>query len=62
MVSTAIIAQYLEGCSFPCSRQELINFARSKNAPNDVLNTLQLLPDRTYNSMAGVWDAIGEVS
>jgi len=62
MVSTATIAQYLAGCDFPCSRQDLIDFARGKNAPNDVLNALNQLPDRTFNSMASVWDAIGEVS
>lgn len=62
MVSTATIAQYLEGCNFPCSRLDLINFAKDMNAPNDVLTALQQLPDRTFNSIASVWDAIGEVT
>ncbi|MHB1417406.1 MAG: DUF2795 domain-containing protein [Chloroflexota bacterium] len=61
MVSTATIAQYLQGIDFPASKQDCLQLARQRNAPHDVLDTLNRLPDRQYYSMAGVFDAVGEV-
>lgn len=58
---TAKISQYLSGINFPCSKQDLINHARRSNAPEDVLQALQRIPDRTYNSMADVLSGVGRV-
>ncbi len=61
MVSTAKVAQFLQGLDFPCTKQQCIDYARRNNAPDDVMDVLHRLPDRQYFSMAGIWDAIGEL-
>lgn len=60
-VSPARVLENLRGMSFPCSRTDLLSHARRMGAPDDVLNLIQSLPDRRYNSMADVTAAIGEV-
>ncbi len=60
-VSPTNLTQFLGGINFPCSKQELIKHARGRNAPQDVLNTLEQIPDRTYNSMSDVMRDIGKV-
>jgi len=59
--SPARVAEFLGGISFPCSKQDLITHARRKNAPKEVLDTLQRIPERTYNSMADVMSGVGKV-
>ncbi len=58
---TARISEFLGEINFPCSKQDLISFAQQKNAPDEVLNALQRIPDRTYNSMADVLSGVGRV-
>ncbi len=60
-ISPTNLAQFLGGINFPCSKQDLINHARRRNAPQEVLNTLQQIPDRTYNSMSDVMSGVGKV-
>lgn len=62
MVSTAKVSQFLEGIDFPANKQQIIDYAQNKNAPKDVMDALHRIPEGTYYSMAGVWDAIGEVA
>ena len=65
MVSTATISQYLDGLEFPATKQEIFEYAEERNAPPDVLDSLNQMPtpaDYKYYSMAGVWDAVGEIA
>ena len=61
MVSTAKVSQFLEGLDFPATKQECVEYAHRRNAPQDVMDVLHRLPDRQYFSMAGIWDAIGNL-
>lgn len=61
MVSTATVSQALQGLDFPATKQECIDYARRRNAPQDVIDVLHRLPDRQYFSMAGIWDAMGDI-
>lgn len=61
MVSTATISQFIEGVDFPATREEIIDHAHDRDAPEDVLDMLEELPDDEFQSMAEVWDAIGEI-
>ncbi|MDA8218007.1 MAG: DUF2795 domain-containing protein [Chloroflexota bacterium] len=61
MVSTAKVSQFLEGLDFPATKQQCIDYARQHNAPQDVMDVLHRLPDRQYFSMAGIWDAMGDI-
>lgn len=62
MVSTAKVMQFLEGINFPANRQQVIDYAKDNNAPQDVIEMLQRLPEGIYYSMAGVLDAIGQAA
>lgn len=54
------IAECLRGVNFPCSKNELITYARDHGC-SDQLSVLQSLPDRKFNSMADVMSVIGTV-
>lgn len=47
-VSAAQIQLYLKGIHYPASKQNIINTARSNNAPENVMDYLNRLPDREY--------------
>ena len=59
--SPANIASFLEGIDFPASRDELLNHAEDNNAPQEVIDVLEDLPDQEYTSMADVMSGIGQV-
>jgi hypothetical protein len=53
----AAVAQVvLEGAPLPAEKRELIEYATAQNAPVPVLGALALLPDRSYEHL----DAVGE--
>lgn len=58
-VSAAEVATFLKGIDFPKSKAELIDHAEDNNAPPEVINLLEELPDRDYSSMAEVEHEVG---
>jgi len=62
MASTAEVSEVLQGINFPATKQQCIDYARKRNAPQNVMDTLNKLPDRQYYSMAGIWHAVGEIT
>jgi hypothetical protein len=61
MVSTARVSHYLKGLHFPADKRKCVDYARQRDAPGDVMNALEKMPDDTFDSMAGVWHAVGKV-
>lgn len=61
MVSTAKVSHYLKGINFPADKRKCVEFARQHDAPRDVMDVLEKMPNDTYDSMAGVWHAVGKV-
>jgi len=64
MISTATIAEYLEGLVFPASKEEIVEYAEERCAPPDLLQALEEMMDPidgNYYSIAAVWDAIGTI-
>jgi hypothetical protein len=59
--SPSNIAKHLQGIDYPAGREELIGRARQNNAPREVLDVLQQLPDRQYTNMADLMKGVGEV-
>lgn len=57
--STHDVAQALQGIDFPANKSKLVEYARSHNAKEDLINVLQGLPDEQYTSMADVFKGIG---
>ena len=48
----ADVEHSLKGINFPKSKNEIVSFAKSNNASNEIVSDLQELPDRTYNNAA----------
>jgi len=62
VVSTAKVSQFLQGIDFPASKQQILDYAKQNNAPQDVVDVLNRIPEGTYYSMAGVWDAMSKAA
>ncbi len=53
------VVQYLKGLDLPAGKQEIIDTASRNQAPQDVINVLQQIPDQVYQQMDDVWRAVG---
>ena len=60
-VSPAIVEKYLAGMHFPAEKNKLISNAHSKDAPNDVINLINRLPEKTYTSPIDITKEIGKI-
>jgi hypothetical protein len=60
-VSPAIVEKYLAGMHFPAEKNQLIDNAQKKNAPDDVMNLINKLPDKTYSSPIDITKEIGKL-
>ncbi|HML06336.1 MAG TPA: DUF2795 domain-containing protein [Methanobacterium sp.] len=60
-VSPAQVEKSIKGIRFPASRQELVEQAESNNANGDVLNILENIPDKQFNSPVDISKAIGKM-
>jgi len=56
--SGAAIASYLSAVNFPCPRNRLISEAEDNFAPEVLLDRLERLQDRLYESVADVMAAL----
>lgn len=61
MVSTGEVLEYLHGIDLPKSKADLMKYAQSKNAPKDVIETLNRLPDKQFGNAADITRAIGQI-
>lgn len=52
-------AQTLAGIDFPCDRSKIVEYARTHNATNEVIEALSGMPDDQYTSMADVFKGLG---
>ncbi len=55
--SETSVINYLQGISFPKTRQELIEFCQDEGAPEQILDVLGALPDREYISWEDLMEA-----
>lgn len=58
--SPAKIQQYLKGSHYPSRKSDLVNVAKKNNAPDDVMNILDLIPNKEYTSPAHVMKEVGK--
>jgi hypothetical protein len=61
MASTAEVLEYLKGIDLPKDKSGLVQYARSRNAPEDVIDILNSLPDQQFRNAADITHAVGEV-
>lgn len=59
-VSAAEVEKYVGGIDFPANKQELVEHARGKDAPREVLDLMENFPEREYGSANDVASAISE--
>ena len=55
-------AQTLAGIDFPADRARIVDYARTKKAPQELLDALNTMPDEQYTSMADVFKGLGQES
>ena len=60
-VSPAEVEEHLSGIDYPASKQDLVQHARNQNAPNEVIQVLEQMPDRDCNSAADVAKGVGKI-
>lgn len=59
--SAAGVAEALKGIDLPAGKDALLDYAEDREAGEEVLETLEQLPDRQFETMADVQKAVGEV-
>ena len=60
-ISPAIVEKYLAGMHYPAERQKLIDNAQNKEAPGEVMNLLNKLPNKTYKSPIDITKEMGKI-
>jgi hypothetical protein len=60
-VSPATVEKFLGGMHYPAARNKLIDNARNKDAPDDVMALLNKLPSKTYTSPIDITKEIGKL-
>jgi hypothetical protein len=60
-VSAVELHHYLQGMDYPSRKGDLIRKARENQAPRDVIDLINNLPDREFNSTVDVSRAVGEI-
>lgn len=59
--ASVTIESYLEGLTFPASRQDVLDTAKSNGAPDEIIQTLRQFSDRMYNSPVDVSKELGMI-
>ena len=57
---TVEIEKALKGMNYPASKQDLVQKAKSNNASQDVIKTIENLPQDQFNSPTDVQKAWGQ--
>lgn len=59
-VSVSEVNRFIGGVDFPANKKDLIEHARGKDAPREVLDLMENFPDQEYRSATDVGQAIGD--
>jgi hypothetical protein len=54
------IQKFLSGVDYPCSKDDLVEHARSQGADDPVLEALSSLPDRTFDGPNAVSKGVSD--
>lgn len=55
------VQKFLAGMHYPASKDEIVDHAKSHGADDNVMQTLQQLPDEGFETPADVSQAIGQI-
>jgi len=59
--SPSNVALHLKGINFPAKKQNLVQQAKKNQAEDEVIQTIQKMPEREYRTMADVMHEYGQV-
>ncbi len=54
------VQKFLKKVNYPASKMDIINTARQEGADQNVIDTLEKIPDRTYDGPVGISQEIGK--
>ena len=57
--SPANVSRFLKGVDFPAAKQDLVKHAQQNHAERQVIDLIQKMDERQYDSMADVMKAYG---
>jgi hypothetical protein len=55
------VQKFLSGMDYPASKDEIVEHAKSKGADENIMDTLEQLPEEDYETPADVSKAIGKI-
>jgi hypothetical protein len=55
------VQKFLSGMDYPASKEEIVDHAKSKGADENIMQTLEQLPDESFETPADVSKAIGKI-
>ena len=55
------ILEVLDGIEFPTTVTEMVSYAEDQETSEEVLDLLQAMPDREYNSIADISSSLGQI-
>lgn len=55
------VQKFLDNVDYPASKEDLISTARNEGADDNVIQTLQQIPDDQFQTPADVSEAIGKI-
>ncbi len=61
-MSSTDVERYVRGANFPANKNEIVDYARRQNAPDNVIKALDKLPDQRFNSAMDVSNRMSEES
>jgi hypothetical protein len=61
MVATGEVMEYIKGIDLPQDKKGLISYVQSRNAPQEVLDILNKLPEQQFGNAADITHAISQV-
>ncbi|KAF5081876.1 hypothetical protein DSECCO2_104850 [anaerobic digester metagenome] len=60
-LSASAFQKFLSGMDYPAGKQDLISHARKNNAPDAVIQVLEMFQDKSFQSAADVSQEFGRV-
>ena len=60
-VTVSRVHEYLRDVPYPVTREELIDYARSAHAPDEIVRALDLLPEKRYANPEIVTETLGMI-
>ncbi len=55
------VQKFLGGMDYPATKDEIVKHAKSKGADENIMDTLEQLPEDDYETPADVSKAIGQI-